>query len=555
MNVSGKRVLLTGATGGLGHAIARQLAGAGAHVILSGRRGDVLADLAKRDLRRRRAGRPHRPRRRARARRGAHRRRHPRLQRRPVGLGADRHVDRGADRPRAGRQPARARSSSPARSCRTWWQRGEGHVVFMSSLAGKTPTAGIVALQRDEVRAARLRGRDARRAARHRRRRLGDLPRLHPRRRHVPRRPASSCRSASARSRRATSRVATLQGDRAQQGRARRRAGRAAARRASSARSRPTSRRRSAGARAATRSPRRTRTRTWPTADDRGRAGPGGARRAGDRARDLNSRADPRARIPLGEGAWTQTTRAVWQERGAASDRRAAGRPARRRRRRPVAADRGRARHRQEPPARRAVRPGAGARSSRLRAAVPPSSRASCRSVLFADAMDDWLLRLPRAPPRVARRRSWRPSSRWCCPRSSTLGARPAGRAAGGALPRLPRHPRPALHARRATPRSCWRSTTCSGPTRAPWSSSPTCSPIPRRGRVLLALAFRPAQIAPPSRARARGGAARPAGHAPGARAAELGGAATRCSAAICRVCCAPGCTARAAATRSSCCS
>ena len=47
MNVSGKRVLLTGATGGLGHAIARELAAAGAHVILSGRRGDVLADLAK----------------------------------------------------------------------------------------------------------------------------------------------------------------------------------------------------------------------------------------------------------------------------------------------------------------------------------------------------------------------------------------------------------------------------------------------------------------------------------------------------------------------------
>jgi short-subunit dehydrogenase len=47
MNVSGKRVLLTGATGGLGHAIARQLAAAGAHVIVSGRRGDVLADLAR----------------------------------------------------------------------------------------------------------------------------------------------------------------------------------------------------------------------------------------------------------------------------------------------------------------------------------------------------------------------------------------------------------------------------------------------------------------------------------------------------------------------------
>ena len=46
MNVWGKTVLLTGATGGLGHAIARRLAVAGAHVVLSGRRGDVLADLA-----------------------------------------------------------------------------------------------------------------------------------------------------------------------------------------------------------------------------------------------------------------------------------------------------------------------------------------------------------------------------------------------------------------------------------------------------------------------------------------------------------------------------
>jgi short-subunit dehydrogenase len=46
VNVAGKRVLLTGASGGLGHAIARRLAAAGAHVVLSGRRGDVLVDLA-----------------------------------------------------------------------------------------------------------------------------------------------------------------------------------------------------------------------------------------------------------------------------------------------------------------------------------------------------------------------------------------------------------------------------------------------------------------------------------------------------------------------------
>jgi len=47
MNVGGRTVLLTGATGGIGHAIARRLASAGARVVLSGRRGDVLEGLAK----------------------------------------------------------------------------------------------------------------------------------------------------------------------------------------------------------------------------------------------------------------------------------------------------------------------------------------------------------------------------------------------------------------------------------------------------------------------------------------------------------------------------
>ena len=46
MNVSGATVLLTGASGGIGHAIARVLHGAGARLVLTGRRTDVLEALA-----------------------------------------------------------------------------------------------------------------------------------------------------------------------------------------------------------------------------------------------------------------------------------------------------------------------------------------------------------------------------------------------------------------------------------------------------------------------------------------------------------------------------
>jgi uncharacterized protein len=46
VNVSGRTVLLTGATGGLGHTIARRLHGAGARLVLTGRRTDVLEALA-----------------------------------------------------------------------------------------------------------------------------------------------------------------------------------------------------------------------------------------------------------------------------------------------------------------------------------------------------------------------------------------------------------------------------------------------------------------------------------------------------------------------------
>jgi short-subunit dehydrogenase len=46
VQISGSTVLLTGATGGLGHAIARALRSRGAQLIISGRRSDVLEPLA-----------------------------------------------------------------------------------------------------------------------------------------------------------------------------------------------------------------------------------------------------------------------------------------------------------------------------------------------------------------------------------------------------------------------------------------------------------------------------------------------------------------------------
>lgn len=46
VTLSGARVLLTGATGGIGHAIARALHARGANLILTGRRTDVLDELA-----------------------------------------------------------------------------------------------------------------------------------------------------------------------------------------------------------------------------------------------------------------------------------------------------------------------------------------------------------------------------------------------------------------------------------------------------------------------------------------------------------------------------
>lgn len=46
MQISGTSVMLTGASGGLGHAIAHRMAGAGAHLVITGRNVSQLDDLA-----------------------------------------------------------------------------------------------------------------------------------------------------------------------------------------------------------------------------------------------------------------------------------------------------------------------------------------------------------------------------------------------------------------------------------------------------------------------------------------------------------------------------
>jgi short-subunit dehydrogenase len=141
VNVAGTTVLVTGATGGLGQAIARRLTAAGARVVLSGRRGDVLDALATeiggevapadltdaqsvRDLAAAHADVD--------------------ILVANAGLSAsgvieswtEEQIDRALD----------VNLRSAIILARTivphMVQRGSGHLVFMSSLAGKSPTAG-----------------------------------------------------------------------------------------------------------------------------------------------------------------------------------------------------------------------------------------------------------------------------------------------------------------------------------------------------------------------------------------------------------------------------
>ena len=181
MELAGKTVLLTGATGGLGRAIATALGEREAKVILSSRT----------------SGRP----RRARARLARRPAPHDRLRPRRGGRGAAPARGGGGDR-RARRQrrrcpprasstaSVRSRSSAPCGStsrrrsgCRASCvprlvERGSGHLVFISSLSGKARDRARVALLRHQVRPPRLRARTARGPARQRRGRLrGDAGR------------------------------------------------------------------------------------------------------------------------------------------------------------------------------------------------------------------------------------------------------------------------------------------------------------------------------------------------------------------------------------------
>ena len=86
-------------------------------------------DLADRDARRAARG-------------GGRRRRRPRRQRGAAGQRAARRLHGRGDRPRARREPARADRARARCSAERWPSAARGHLVFISSLAGKAARAG-----------------------------------------------------------------------------------------------------------------------------------------------------------------------------------------------------------------------------------------------------------------------------------------------------------------------------------------------------------------------------------------------------------------------------
>ena len=182
-----RTVFITGASSGLGAALARQYAAQGATVGLFARRRAELDALAAAlpagravGLRRRRARCRRARSRRCRFHRALRRSRRRHRQRRNLARRIDGARGGSADVPRGASTPTSSASSTRSRrSSRRCGRARRGALVGIASIAGFRGLAGIGRLFGVEGRGHRLSREPAHRAARHRRRRAHDLPRLH----------------------------------------------------------------------------------------------------------------------------------------------------------------------------------------------------------------------------------------------------------------------------------------------------------------------------------------------------------------------------------------